>query len=91
MQSGQVAGPVEVDGHIFIMKLLEKQTESTMPFEKVQGEIKRRILVERRNKFYGDLNEKIARQASVANKDEFVDFCLVKIYEKNNKLLSGSR
>jgi parvulin-like peptidyl-prolyl isomerase len=88
---GQIAGPIETDEHIFIMKLLDKQNESTEPFEKVQGEIKKRILIERQRKTYDEINEKIAQQASIANKDDFVDYCLAKIYGKNNKLAGNSQ
>jgi hypothetical protein len=88
---GQIAGPIEADEHIFIMKLLDKQNESTEPFEKVQGEIRKRILIERRRKTYDEINEKIAQQASIANKEDFVDYCLAKIYEINNKLAGNSQ
>lgn len=88
---GQIAGPVEADEHIFIMKLLDKQDETTEPFEKVQGEIKKRIFIERRRKFYDEISEKIAEQASVENKDDFVNYCLLKIYEVNNKQNNSSQ
>jgi parvulin-like peptidyl-prolyl isomerase len=88
---GQIAGPIETGEHIFIMKLLDKQNESIEPFEKVQGEIKKRILIERQRKTYDEISEKIAQQASIANKDDFVDYCLAKIYGKNNKLAGNSQ
>jgi hypothetical protein len=88
---GQIAGPIEIESHIFIMKLLDKQNETNAPFEKVQDEIKKRIQLDRRKKFFDELNEKIVQQASIENKDDFVDFCLLKIYEKNNKQVSYSQ
>jgi hypothetical protein len=89
LQKGQIAGPIEKAEHIFIMKLLDNKSETTVPFDKVQGEIRRRILLERRNNLYRELNQKIISQVSVANKTEFVDYCLAKIYEKGRKQ-SGS-
>ncbi|MDP2933632.1 MAG: peptidylprolyl isomerase, partial [bacterium] len=91
LSPGRIAGPIETDEHIFIMKLLDKQNESIEPFEKVQGEIRKRILVERQRKTYYEINEKIVQQASIANKDDFVDYCLAKIYEINNKLAGNSQ
>jgi parvulin-like peptidyl-prolyl isomerase len=88
---GELAGPIEADEHIFIMKLLDRQNESVKPFEKVQSELRKRILIERQRKTYDEITEKIVRQASIENKDEFVDYCLYKIYEKCNKQVSSSQ
>jgi methyl coenzyme M reductase alpha subunit len=57
----------------------------------VQDEIKKRILIDRRKKFFDEINEKIKQRAGIENSDEFVDFCLQKIYEKNNKQVSYSQ
>jgi hypothetical protein len=83
MEPNQIAGPIATDEHIFIMKLLEKENEETQPFENVQKEIKRRILAERRMEAADEISRQIVRQAAITNIDEFVDFCLRKIYEKN--------
>lgn len=84
IEPGQIAGPIKTNGHILIMNLLEKQNESVEPFEKVQQDIKRKILAERRQKAANEIGLKLIQQADIANLDEFIEFCLVKIYEKNN-------
>jgi len=83
MEPNQIAGPIKTDEHIFIIKLLEKENEITEPFEKVQPEIKKRILAERRIEAADRISRQIVQQAAITNIDEFVDFCLLKIYEKN--------
>jgi len=83
MEPGQIAGPIKTEEHIFIMKLLEKQAETVQPFENVQPEIKRRIIAERRLQAADQVSREIVQQAAIANVDEFIDFCLRKIYENN--------
>jgi hypothetical protein len=82
-QPGEIAGPIisETGEHIFIMKLEEKQAGGYEPLEKVQREIHNRILVDRRNDAIRRLNAKLFRQAAIGDTDEFVDFCVEKIYD----------
>jgi parvulin-like peptidyl-prolyl isomerase len=83
IEPNQILGPITASEHIFIMKLLQKETETTEPFEKAQPEIKKRILAERRREAMDEVSRKIIQQAAIANIDQFVDFCVKKIYEKN--------
>lgn len=83
IEPGQIIGPINTDGHIFIMKLLEKQKQKAAAFEDVQKEIKRKILAERRRQAIDEIILKLIQQADITNMDEFIDFCLWKIYEKN--------
>jgi len=84
-QPGQLAGPIEVKGHIFIMKLEAKQAEGFEPFEKVQSQVETRILLNRQKQAVDDLSAKLAHQASLEQSDEFIDFCLKKIYRISNQ------
>ena len=77
---GQIAGPAEAVGHIFVMKLEEKQLEGYEPLEKVQGQVNERILTDRQNEAIGKLNDRLLREAAIGETDEFIDFCLNKIY-----------
>jgi len=85
MQPGQIAGPIESGGHIFIMKLEEKQVTNAEPFEKVQKEIEQTIELERRKKAVDELETKLLQQAALSNVDAFIDFCLEEIYRINNR------
>ena len=77
---GQIAGPAEAVGHIFVMKLEEKQSEGYEPLEKVQGQVNDRILTDRQNEAIRKLNDRLLREAAIGETDEFIDFCLNKIY-----------
>ncbi|MBN2269704.1 MAG: peptidyl-prolyl cis-trans isomerase [Sedimentisphaerales bacterium] len=81
MNPGEIAGPLETVGHIFIMKLEAKQPAGYQPLDEVQGEVNNKILVERRNEAIIRLNAKLLREAEIGNTDEFVDFCVDKIYK----------
>ena len=79
---GQVAGPIVVSGHVFIMKLEDKQSAGYQPFEEVQDQVERQAVFESRNEVFQRLNEGIIRQARLGQTDKFIDFCLEQIYRK---------
>ncbi len=80
IQPGQVAGPIESGGHIFIMKLIDKQKKTVEPFEKVQKQLEAKIDFDRRKQAADKFGAKLVQQAQMGNKDEFINFCLRKIY-----------
>lgn len=80
MEQGEIAGPIEAEGHIFIMKLEEKQDAGYEPFEVVQEQVRERIIQQRRNEALAPLYTRIKRQARLGRTDEFIDFCMEKIY-----------
>lgn len=81
IQQGQTAGPIEAEEHIFIMKLEEKRSSSFQPFEKVQRQLEQKIIFDRRKEASDKLNAEVMQQAAPGGKDEFIDFCLEKIYQ----------
>jgi hypothetical protein len=85
MKPGEVAGPIETEGHIFIMQLVEYQPKSAEPFEKVQSQVKARISFERLRRAIDKLNDELLQQASAADRKRFVDFCVREIYTMANK------
>lgn len=86
MQPGQLAGPIETDEHIFIMKLEEKQSAIVVPFDKVQKEIEMTIRFERQTKAINKFNAKLWQQAIISNKREFTAYCLHKLYRQKAEL-----
>jgi len=82
---GQIAGPIETAGHIFIMKLEEKQIAGYEPFEKVQKQVENKILSEQRSEVVNRLEARLREQAGLGKTDEFVDFCLEKIYQMSKQ------
>jgi len=85
MKPGEISGPLETVGHVFVMKLEAKQTAGYKPLEEVQGEVNNRILAERHNEAITRLNAKLIREAEIGNADEFVDFCAGKIYKMSTE------
>lgn len=85
MEAGQVSSPIEVEGHVFIMKLEEKQSAGYEPFEQVQGRVEEQVIFERQKEVFDRLNARIVRQAELGRTDKFIDFCLEKIYQRSNQ------
>ncbi|MBN2456069.1 MAG: peptidyl-prolyl cis-trans isomerase [Sedimentisphaerales bacterium] len=81
MKTGEIAGPIEVEGHIFIMKLEEKQAGYVEPFEQVQKQIEQKIIRARREKAIYDFRVKFVKQAALGNVDRFVGFCVERLYK----------
>ena len=84
MEAGEIAGPVEAGGHVFIMKLEEKAAKSYEPFEEVQKEVEATIHLDRRKKALDELNRKLVEKAVARDRDRFVDYCLEEIYRVSN-------
>ncbi len=80
VEPGQIVGPIEVPGHIFIMKLEDKQLAGFEPFEKVQDQVKTKIVIDQRRKAIDEFNKKLVQQTELEGKDEFVEFCLGRMY-----------
>jgi len=85
MKPGEIAGPVEAQGHIFIMQLVEYRPQSVEPFEKVQNQVKARITAERMRRVLNKLDAELLQQASAADRKRFVDSCVREIYVMANK------
>ena len=84
IEPGQIAGPIETAEHIFIMKLEEKQSAGYEPFEKVQKQVENKVIADQRNEVVNRLEARLREQAGLGKTDEFVDFCLEKIYRQQS-------
>ena len=85
MRIGDVAGPIETSQHIFIMKLLDKQSSNVVPLEDVQHEIEARINMTRRKEAIEQLSNKVTQQANISNKEQFIEYCLERIYYESSR------
>jgi parvulin-like peptidyl-prolyl isomerase len=81
IEPNQVTGPIVTRGHVFIMKLEDKQSADYEPFEKVQDKVQESILSDRQNEVVNKINAKLVEQAELGDTDEFIDFCLEEIYK----------
>lgn len=85
IERGQIAGPIEADGHIFIMKLQEKRSKGYEPFEKVQDQLERKVIADRRKEALDKLVAELMEQSALSEKEGFVDFCLETIYRMSKQ------
>jgi parvulin-like peptidyl-prolyl isomerase len=85
MQQGEVAGPIITEKHIFIMKLEEKQAAGYEPFETVQEQVRQKVVKDRQDEALEPLYARMRRQAKLGRTDEFIDFCLEKIYRTSRQ------
>jgi len=80
MKAGELAEPIEAGGHIFLMQLVERQPYSVEPFEAVQGQVEAKIRFERRKEMVERFGAELAHQASVGIQEEFVSFCVQRLF-----------
>ncbi|MHC4104648.1 MAG: peptidylprolyl isomerase [Planctomycetota bacterium] len=88
---GQITGLIETKEHIFIMKLEAKQSAAYVPFEDVQEQVRDKIAFDRRSEVLNQVNTKLLQQAELSKTDEFVDFCLDKIYQMRDQSVTVKR
>ena len=82
INAGVISGPIETNGHVFIVKLVEKVEELHRPFEDVQEEIEAEIRFRRKVKQYNEMVVKLMDKANVANMGSFVEFCVQTAYRR---------
>ena len=78
---GQVSEPVVKGGHIFIVKLENKQAASCKSFEEVQGDVESRMMYEKRKKRVDDMMDKIISQVDLSYADGFLEYCTQKAWQ----------
>lgn len=91
IKPGQITGLIVTAEHVFIMKLEEKQLAGYEPFEKVQEQVRSKILIDRQNEVIDKVNTEFLQQAELSKTDEFVDFCLDKIYQMRDQTVTVKR
>jgi len=84
-EPGEVTGLIETPEHIFIMKLEQKQFKSYKPLEEVQKQVEQKIVSDQWNSVIDKLNAGLTKYADLGEKDEFIDFCLEKVYKLSNQ------
>ncbi len=82
MEVGEVAGPVESDGHIFIMKLEQKRKSGVTSFEDLQARIELDIQLARRKVRFDRLIGKLMNRANISGLDRFIDVCVEKAWSR---------
>jgi parvulin-like peptidyl-prolyl isomerase len=90
-EPGQIASLVVTPEHVFIMRLEEKQSAGYEPFEKMQRQVRYKINFDRRDEVADRVNAGLMQQVELSKTDEFVDFCLEKIYQVRNQPVTVKR
>ena len=90
-EPGQISGLIETSEHVFIMKLEAKQSAGYVLFEDVQEQVRDKIIFDRQNEVLRQVNDELLQQAELSNTDEFVDFCLDKIYQMRDQSVTVKR
>ena len=83
MEVGQIAGPIESDGHVYIMKLVDKKIGGATPFADLQKRIEYDIQDIRQRKKVNKLLTKLLQQANISNLDPFIKFCIDRAWRSN--------
>ena len=90
-EPGQIAGLIETAEHVFIMKLEAKQSAGYVPFKDVQEQVRNKIVFDRQSEVLSQVNAELFQQAELSKTDEFVDFCLDKIYQMRDQSVTVKR
>ncbi|MFB0552922.1 MAG: peptidylprolyl isomerase [Phycisphaerae bacterium] len=89
--SSRIARIIITAEHVFIMKLEEKKIAGYEPFEKVQRQVRNKIILDRQNEAVDRVNATLLQQVELSKTDEFIDFCLEKIYQKRDEPVTVKR
>ncbi len=81
LEESQIAGPIELQGRFFIVRLESKQTKTHQPFAQVQHELEQEILEQRRNEQLNRLAEETAGDIQLEKKQKFIDYTVARLYE----------
>lgn len=87
LEPGDISKPFETAlyEHIFIMKLQEKHSKGYEPLEKVQGQVKAKIALDRLKQAQDKILTRFRRQAKNELSDEFTEYCLQNIYQMSKE------
>jgi len=80
MRIGQVAGPIDAPGRVFLMKVEARQDQGYQPLSEVQDRLRDEILRDRRRAALEELETEIRTQVANVDTSRFVDYCLERLY-----------
>jgi len=79
---GDLIGPIEVRGHLFIIRVENNRPEVTRSFEEVQGLLENELRVRHRRAQQDALIDKLIQRADLLEMDRFADFCVREAYRR---------
>lgn len=79
---GEIAGPIEVQDHVFLLKLESKQEGGYQPLAQVQAQVQAQIIADRRLAATKKLNAELEERAAAGQTDAFIEVCANEIYQR---------
>jgi parvulin-like peptidyl-prolyl isomerase len=81
MEPNDISDPIQAKGHIFIVRLEQKQSRAYKPFEEVQADVEKRMAGNRWSKTMDSVMRKRFDISKLGNVESFVDTCVSATYE----------
>lgn len=82
MQPGQIQGPIEIDGHLFVLRLDTLQVADCKSFEEVQPLIEQQLLFQYKQQQSNELINKLVMNTDLADMERFTEFCVNQAYKR---------
>lgn len=85
MQVGEIKGPVEEGGRIFIIRLVSFTPPVSKSFDEVQHILESQLQFQYKNRKYNELVEKVLKRADFVELERFAEFCAQEAYRRWSK------
>jgi len=82
MQVGEIKGPVEEGGRIFIIRLVSFTPPVSKSFDEVQHILESQLQFQYKNRKYNELVEKVLKRADFVELERFAEFCAQEAYRR---------
>lgn len=82
MQPDQMEGPIEIDGHLFVLKLNTLQIADCKSFNEVKQLIQQQLLFLHNRQQYDELVNKLVMSTDLADMERFTEFCVDQAYKR---------
>lgn len=85
MQVGEIKGPLEEEGRIFIIRLVSFTPPVSKSFDEVQHILESQLQFQYKNRKYNELVEKVLKRADFVELERFAEFCAQEAYRRWSK------
>lgn len=79
---GQIVGPIEVEGHIFLVRVENIQREQIKPFEEVQRLLETQLQMQYQKEVQEDMLESLIKRGDLLEMERFSEFCAREAYRR---------
>ncbi|MEJ5260347.1 MAG: peptidyl-prolyl cis-trans isomerase [Anaerohalosphaeraceae bacterium] len=82
MSVGEVRGPLEEQGRLFLVKLVALTPPVSKSFDEVQHILESQLQFQHKNRKYNELVEKVIKRADFVELERFAEFCANEAYRR---------